>query len=306
MKQLNLGGSGLMASEIALGCMRMDNVPLETSVKVLETAREQGVNFFDNADIYGGGKSEEMFAKAANLAGWRREDMRIQTKCGIRPGVCFDFSREHILEAVEGSLRRLNTDYIDVLLLHRPDTLMEPEEVAEAFDRLHAAGKVRFFGVSNQNPYQMELLQKYIQDKLIVNQLQFGLAHTGMIDQGFHVNMRDEASVDHDGEILDYCRLKNITIQPWSPYQSSRYGGVFLGHDKYPELNRELRDMAKEKGVTPNALATAWILRHPAHMQPIVGTTNPERLADLCTAEEVAMTREEWYRLYFAAGNQNP
>ena len=306
MRHLNLGGSDLTASEIALGCMRMDSVPLERAVQVLDVAREQGINFFDNADIYGGGRSEEVFSKAAALSGWRREDMRIQTKCGIRPGACFDFSREHIVQSTEGSLRRLNTDYIDVLLLHRPDTLMEPEEVAEAFDRLHAAGKVRYFGVSNQNPFQMELLQKYVKEKLIVNQLQFGLAHTGIIDQGFHVNMRDEASVDHDGEILEYCRLKDITIQPWSPYQSGRYGGVFLGHEKYPELNRVLGEMAEEKGVTPNALAVAWILRHPAHMQPIVGTTSPERLTDLCTAEKAELTREEWYRLYFAAGNQNP
>ena len=306
MRHLNLGGSDLTASEIALGCMRMDSVPLERAVQVLDAAREQGINFFDNADIYGGGRSEEVFSKAAALSGWRREDMRIQTKCGIRPGVCFDFSREHIVQSTEGSLRRLNTDYIDVLLLHRPDTLMEPEEVAEAFDRLHAAGKVRYFGVSNQNPFQMELLQKYVKEKLIVNQLQFGLAHTGIIDQGFHVNMRDEASVDHDGEILEYCRLKDITIQPWSPYQSGRYGGVFLGHEKYPELNRVLGEMAEEKGVTPNALAVAWILRHPAHMQPIVGTTSPERLTDLCTAEKAELTREEWYRLYFAAGNRNP
>lgn len=304
MKQICVGGV-LPASAVSLGCMRINTLQEGEAVALLATAMEKGIDFFDHADIYGGGESERMFARAVKSAGIPRERMRIQSKCGIRPG-CYDFSREHILSAVEGSLKRLETDYLDVLLLHRPDTLMEPEEVAEAFDRLHAAGKVRYFGVSNQNPLQMELLGSFLHQKLIANQLQFGPAHTGMIDAGLHVNMTDAPAAVRDGGVLEYCRLKDITIQPWSPYQYGFFQGVFLGSEKYPELNRVLKELAAEKGVSESALVIAWILRHPAHMQPIVGTTKAARLADICRGAQVELTREEWYAVYLAAGNTLP
>ena len=304
MKQICVGGV-LPASAVSLGCMRINTLQEGEAAALLATAMEKGIDFFDHADIYGGGESERVFARAVKSAGIPRERMRIQSKCGIRPG-CYDFSREHILSAVEGSLKRLETDYLDVLLLHRPDTLMEPEEVAEAFDRLHAAGKVRYFGVSNQNPLQMELLGSFLHQKLIANQLQFGPAHTGMNDAGLHVNMTDAPAAVRDGGVLEYCRLKGITIQPWSPYQYGFFQGVFLGSEKYPELNRVPKELAAEKGVSESALVIAWILRHPAHMQPIVGTTKAARLADICRGAQVELTREEWYAVYLAAGNTLP
>ncbi len=305
MKTIKLGGV-LPASEIALGCMRISALSPREAEVLVRTALENGIDFFDHADIYGGGASEEVFAKAAGMCPRVRESMLLQTKCGIVPGKAYDFSKKHILESVEGSLRRLNTEYVDVLLLHRPDTLMEPEEVAEAFDELHRTGKVRYFGVSNQNPFQMELLSRSLHQKLLINQLQFGPAHTGMIDAGLHVNMKDAPSLVHDGGILEYCRLRDVTIQPWSPFQYGFFEGVFLGSDKFPELNAVIRELAEEKGVPDAAVATAWILRHPARMQPIAGTTKTARLVDICKASGVELTREEWYRLYLAAGNNLP
>lgn len=305
MKQINLGNSGLEVSRIALGCMRMAGIGKENAEKLIQTAIEHGINFFDHADIYGGGESERVFADAIHMSPEIREKIIIQSKCGIRSGY-FDFSKQHIIEAVEGSLKRLNTEYLDVLLLHRPDTLMEPEEVAEAFEYLKSSGKVRHFGVSNQHMLQMELLQKYLKEKLVANQLQFGIMHTGMIDFGIHVNMKDDASVNHDLGILEYCRLNDITIQAWSPFQYGFFGGVFLDNDQFPELNKTLDAMSQKYGISKTALAVAWISRHPAKIQTIVGTMNAGRLADLCDAEKIELSREDWYAIYRSAGNIIP
>lgn len=305
MKKINLGNGAINASQIVLGCMRINKLTEMEAATLINTALEEGIDFFDHADIYGGGKSEEVFAKALDLKSSIREKIIIQTKCGIRKGY-FDFSKEHILNSVEGSLKRLNTDYIDVLLLHRPDTLMEPEEVAEAFDYLHSSGKVRYFGVSNQNPMQIELLNKYLNHKTIINQLQLSITNTGMIDSGFNVNMKIDRSIDRDGSILEYCRLKDITIQAWSPFQYGFFEGVFLDNDKFPELNNKINEIAKLKDVTNSAIAVAWILRHPARIQPIVGTTNAQRLKDICKASQIELTRQEWYEIYRAAGNTLP
>ena len=305
MKKLDLGKIGLEASRISLGCMRMSALSEKEAEAMVKTAMEQGINFFDHADIYGGGESERIFAKAVGMCPSVRETMLIQSKCGIRPGM-FDFSKEHILEAVDGSLKRLNTEYLDVLLLHRPDTLMEPEEVAEAFSILKSAGKVRYFGVSNQHPLQMELLQKFVPDKLIVNQLQLSIAFSGMIDFGFHVNMKDAPSVNHDNGILEYCRLHDITIQAWSPFQYGFFEGVFLDNDKYPELNAVLDQLEEKYGVSKMALAVAWISRHPAKIQTIVGTMKPKRLVEICDSEKITLSREDWYAIYRAAGNVLP
>jgi predicted oxidoreductase len=218
----------------------------------------------------------------------------------------FDFSRQHILSAVNGSLSRLQTDYLDVLLLHRPDTLMEPEEIADAFSQLYQSGKVRHFGVSNMNPGQIELLRRFVDQKIIANQLQLSLTNTGMIDSGINVNMQINRSIDRDGGILEYCRLHGITIQPWSPFQYGFFEGVFLENDKFPELNQTINEQSEDKGVTNTALVIAWLLRHPAKMQPIVGTTNAGRLRDIAQASTIDMTRREWYALYLAAGNKLP
>ena len=275
-------------------------------VKVIETAYDNGINFFDHADIYGGGECESIFADALAKTSLKREDLFIQTKCGIVPGVMFDFSKKHIIESVEGSLQRLKMDYVDALLLHRPDTLVDPSEVAEAFDELEKSGKVRHFGVSNQKPMQIDLLKKYVKQPLLANQLQFGLKHSGMIDQGIHVNMTDDGSVDHDGSVLDYSRLNDMTIQAWSPYQYGFFEGVFIGNEKFPELNQALDNLAEKYGTTPTGLAAAWILRHPANMQVIAGTMNPGRIEEIAKASEIQLTREDWYELYRAAGNILP
>lgn len=304
MKKIKLGHQ-LEASHISLGCMRMSNLTKEEASRVLGNALDVGVDFFDHADIYGQGRSEEIFSEAMKTLNVARDDYFIQTKTGIRKGF-FDFSKEHIISSVEGSLQRLQTDYVDMLLLHRPDTLMEPEEVAEAFDHLEQSGKVRYFGVSNQNPMQIELLKKHVRQELLVNQLQFGLMHTGMIDQGFHVNMNHPSAVDRDGGLLEYSRLNEMTIQAWSPFQYGHFEGVYIDHKDFPEVNQKLQEIANRYGVTKEAIAIAWILRHPAKMQAIVGTMTVERLTAISKASEIELTREEWYELYHAAGNQLP
>ncbi|MCL2843296.1 MAG: aldo/keto reductase [Oscillospiraceae bacterium] len=312
MKQLDLGKTGFFVPEIALGCMRMADLSIDTAAEVLQTAMEVGVNFFDHANIYGGGLSEEMFAKAARKLGVARQDMILQTKCGIRRAdetqhiTTYDFSKDHIIASVEGSLKRLQTDYIDLLALHRPDTLMEPEEVAEALDALYKSGKVRYFGVSNQNQEQMKLLEAYTDHKFVTNQLQFGLVHTGMVDIGFHVNMKTPQSVDHDGGILEYSRRKGVTIQAWSPYRAEVVGPVFIDNPDYPAVNAKLAEYAEQHGVTKDTIATAWILRHPAKMQVITGSMNPERIRQIAKAAEVCLSRTEWYDLYLSAGNMLP
>ncbi|MBL4937056.1 aldo/keto reductase family oxidoreductase [Clostridium sp. YIM B02515] len=305
MKNISIGNGAINASQISLGCMRISEMPIKEAANLVNTALEEGINFIDHADIYGGGKSEEVFAAAVDMKPSVREKFIIQTKCGIRKGF-FDFSKEHILNSVDASLKRLKTDYIDVLLLHRPDTLMEPEEVAEAFDILHKDGKVRHFGVSNQNPMQIELLSKYVKQKLIINQLQFSIMHTTMIDAGLNVNMRIDPAINRDGGVLEYCRLKDITIQAWSPFQYGFFEGVFLDNDKFPELNSVINRIAEEKGVPNTSIAIAWILRHPAKIQPIAGTTNAKRLKDICKASSIELSREEWYEIYRAAGNKLP
>ncbi|MGC8487564.1 MAG: aldo/keto reductase [Clostridia bacterium] len=308
MRTMGLGSSGLQVPVVAVGCMRLRTLEPEAAERFLETALEQGGNFFDHADRYGNGASESLFARALHLGepgGRRRDEVIIQSKCGIRDTM-YDFSQEHILSAVEGSLRRLHTDYLDVLLLHRPDALMEPEEVAEAFSSLQHAGKVLHFGVSNMKPSQIDLLQRALPEPLVANQLQLSLTNATMIAHGINVNMENAAAVDRDGSVLDYCRLHDITIQPWSPFQYGFFDGVFIGSDRYPELNRVLERVAGDHGVTATTIAVAWLLRHPARMQPVIGTMNPARLGQCLQAANVPLSRQEWYDLFVAAGNPLP
>ena len=303
MYKIDFGKSGIQVPAVAVGCMRISDMSERDVSAFVDTALSLGANFFDHADIYGGGKSEEVFGKA--IKSLNRESLIIQTKCGIRKGQ-FDFSYDHIVNSVDGSLKRLGTDYIDVLLLHRPDALMEPEEVARAFDYLKASGKVRNFGVSNQNPYQMQLLQNSLDMPICANQLQFGVMHTPMIQSGINVNMYNESGVNRDGGVLDFCRLNKITIQPWSPMQYGFFNGCFIDNEKFPELNETLRKIGGKYAVSKTTIAFAWILRHPAKMQPVTGTTNLTRLADCIKASEITITREEWYEIYRAAGNILP
>jgi predicted oxidoreductase len=305
MRTIKLGSSNLDVPVVAVGCMRINSLEKPEAERFVHAALDEGANFFDHADIYGDGACEEIFADAINMNSQIREQVILQSKCGIRQGM-FDFSREHILASVDGILKRLRTEYLDVLLLHRPDTLMEPEEVAEAFEQLEREGKVRHFGVSNQHPRQIELLKKYVRQPLVANQLQLSITNATMITSGFNVNMENDAAVDRDGYILDYCRLHKITIQPWSPFQYGFFEGVFLGSDKFPELNAKIDEVAERYGVSNTTVVIAWLLRHPANMQPVTGTMNIGRLRDCCKASEVHLTREEWYAIYRAAGNTLP
>ncbi|MFT9040796.1 aldo/keto reductase [Schleiferilactobacillus harbinensis] len=305
MQYVNIGHSGLRASAIGLGLMRVSEKSDADAAQLVATAIDHGINFFDNADVYSQGKAEEKFGAALKIAAVPREKLVIQTKVGITDKR-YDFSKDHIIEAVNGSLERMGLDYVDSLLLHRPDPLMEPDEIAEAFLQLLNQGKVRQFGVSNFNPMQVALVQQAVPMKLIANQLQLSIMHTGMIDYGMHTNMTDPRSVDHDGGILEYSRLHDMTIQAWSPYQYGFFEGVFIDNPKFPKLNDKLHELAAKYGSNVNALAAAWILRIPANMQVIAGTMNPERLAEIADIDRIKLTKQEWYDIYFAAGNDLP
>lgn len=304
MKKITIGGS-MTASAISLGCMRMAGLDEKRVDAIMDTALENGINYFDHADIYGGGDSEALFGEYLARHAGIREHIFIQTKCAIRDGQ-YDFSKEHIIQSVEGSLSRLGVDYVDALLLHRPDTLMEPEEVAEAFDALQSSGKVRHFGVSNHNPMQIELLKTAVKQPLGINQLQFSITEAGMITSGMNANMKNADSVMHDGSVLEYSRIKNMTIQAWSPFQYGFFKGTFIDNEEFPELNAKLAEIAETYGISKTGVATAWILRHPAHMQVIAGTMNPAHLREICRGADITLTRSEWYELYRAAGHCLP
>ncbi|MDR7080091.1 putative oxidoreductase [Neobacillus niacini] len=305
MRTMKLGRSALEVPVVAVGCMRMKSLEKKEAETFVQTALEEGANFFDHADIYGDGASEEIFSDAIHMNSTVREHIILQSKCGIRKGM-FDFSKEHILNSVDGILKRLKTDYLDTLLLHRPDALVEPEEVAEAFDILESTGKVRHFGVSNQKPMQIQLLQKFVKQPIVANQLQLSITNSNMISNGINVNMENESAIDRDGSVLDFCRLNDITIQPWSPFQYGFFEGVFLGNEKFPELNQAIDEIAVNYEVSNTTIAIAWLLRHPAKMQPVIGTMNVNRLKDCIKASKVLLTREEWYSIYRAAGNILP
>ena len=305
MKSINLGGSGFMGSAIGLGCMRISSMSREELSRHIHTALDCGITFFDHADIYGGGESERLFGSVLASEPGLRDQLVLQSKCGIRPNM-LDLSKEHILESVDGILQRLGTDRLDMLLLHRPDVLIEPDQVAEAFDRLEQSGKVLHFGVSNFTSRQIELLQSGLKQKLLVNQMQFGIMCPGLVAHGLEANTQMPHAADRDGEVLDYCRLKGITIQAWSPFQYGFFGGTFLDNDQFPELNQALQEVGDTYGVSKGAVAAAWILRHPANIQVILGTTKPERVREIAAGSEITLSREEWYRIYLAAGNKIP
>lgn len=303
-------GAGTAPAVIA-GMMRIDGKTDAEIRSLYDTARAAGIDFFDHADIYGGAMHvcERRFAEALALTPAQRDEIVLQTKCGIVPAEgMFDFSYEHIITQVEGSLRALDTDRIDVLLLHRPDALVEPEEVARAFDELESSGKVRAFGVSNHTPRQIDLLRTAVTQPLIANQLQLSITHAPIIAQPIAANMAgvEQSTVIDGGGIVEYCRLNGITIQAWSPFQAGFFTGVFLDNPAYPELNAALDRMAETHGVTPLGIATAWITRHPAEMQVVLGTTSPERVAQAAEGADITLSRAEWYELFRAAGHLLP
>lgn len=308
MRYIKFGERQKEVSEVVLGLMRISEMTVDQVEDLIESALAVGINAFDIADCYGHGKCEQILGEVLKRRPDLREKMWIQSKCGIRMEefTYFDFSKEHILEAVDGILERLNVDYIDSLLLHRPDALMEPAEIAEAFDLLKSQGKVIDFGVSNQNPMMMTLIQKDVNQPLVANQLQLSAAFTPSFDAGFHVNMKQEAGIVRDSSIFEYCRLHDVVIQAWSVLQFDYFGGVFLCSEKYPELNHVLNRLAEKYHVSPSAVAIAWVLRYPAKMQAVIGTTKKARVAEAAKAAEIQLTRKEWYEIYLAAGNDLP
>lgn len=306
MKSIILGKSKVRVPAVAVGCMRLNGLDKRARESFISSALEQGMFFFDHADIYAGGECESLFGETIRDLAVPREKLFLQSKCGIVPKKMFDFSEKHIVEAAEASLKRLKTDYLDSLLLHRPDALAEPEEVASAFNKLEKEGKVRFFGVSNMHPMQMELIASAVKQPLIVDQLQFSPVHASMISEGIEANMLTDGAVSRDGYVVEYCRLHNITIQAWSPYQHGFFGGVYLGDPKFAALNEVISLIGEKYGIEDVAVVAAWILRHPAGMQMITGTMNEKRLAAIAKGADVVLTREEWYKIYIAAGHILP
>ncbi|BCJ33942.1 oxidoreductase [Actinocatenispora thailandica] len=310
MKTFTLPGTDIVAPNVVLGLMRIQDKTDEEVRTLVSTARDAGITFLDHADVYGSSLHgcERRFAEALKLTPSERERFVIQSKAGIVPaGPYFDFSYEHIVESVNGSLAALGTDYLDILLLHRPDALVEPAEVARAFDELSAAGKVRAFGVSNHTPRQIDLLRTHVTQPIVANQLQLSITHAPMIAQGVAANMQGlDQSIARDDGIVDYCRLNDITVQAWSPFQAGFFDGPFLGSDRYPELNAVVDRLAGKYQVPAEAIAVAWITRHPAQMQVVLGTTTPERVAAAALGSELPLTRAEWYELFRAAGYTVP
>ena len=308
MKYISFGHEKRELSEIVLGMMRISDKSVKEVEKLVETALSVGINAFDLADIYGGGRCEELLGQVLNNRPDLREKMWIQSKCGIRieEFTYFDFSKDYILESVDGILKRLQVDYLDSLLLHRPDALMEADQVAEAFEILHKSGKVRDFGVSNQNPMMMELLRKEVKQPLMINQLQLSAAFTPGFDAGFHVNMEGDKAAVRDGRVFEYCKLNDMVIQAWSVLQFGFFKGNFVGNEKFQALNQVLNRLAQKYGVSPSAIAIAWVLRYPAKMQAVVGTTNPKHLIEASQSSNLTLTRKEWYEIYLAAGNDLP
>ena len=308
MRYITLGQDDKELSEIVLGMMRIEDKSVKEVEELVETALSVGINAFDLADIYGRGRCEELLGLVLKNRPDLREEMWIQSKCGIRieEFTYFDFSKDYIIKSVDGILQRLKIDHLDSLLLHRPDALMESDQVAEAFDLLYKQGKVRDFGVSNQNPMMMELLKKDIKQPLAVNQLQLSAAFTPGFESGFHVNMEDSQAAMRDGSIFEYCKLHDVVIQAWSVLQFGYFKGNFVGNEKFQALNQVLDRLAIKYGVTSSTIAISWILRYPAKMQAVVGTTNPKHLIEASQATNFSLTRKEWYEIYLAAGNDLP
>ena len=305
MRTIEVPETGKAVSVIGIGCMRIADMHTDEADTFIRSALDAGVNFVDEADIYGGGKSEEVVGSVLAKDPSLRDQLFLQSKCAIHDGM-FDFSKDYILKSVDGILERLHTDHLDSLLLHRPDALMEPEEVGEAFDELKKSGKVLAFGVSNQNPYQMDYLQSGLSVKLWTNQVQMSCAHTVMLDAGFNVDMHNDAGIMRDGGIIPYCQKNKMALQIWSPLQMGYFEGVFLGNEKYKDLNEKLVEIGEKYGVGADVIAYAWLLRIPGKMQVVLGTTKSERVVNAAKAADITLTRSEWYDIYRAAGNQLP
>lgn len=306
MRTIPFGPDKVQVSAVAVGCMRISSLSENEADRFVKEALEMGVNYFDHADIYGAGSCEELFGKVLKANPGMREKLFLQSKAGIVPGVMYDNSKQYLLQAVDRILLRLNTDYLDTFLIHRPDALADPCETADALDTLVESGKVRYVGVSNQRSGQMMLLSRYLKNRLAADQLQLSLTNATMIQSGMEANMLTDGAVDRDGQVLDYCRLEGITIQTWSPFQHGFIAGTFLGNPEFPGLNQVLKELAEKYETSDTAIAAAWILNHPAKMQLIAGSTKIQRLREICGAAELKLEKKEWYQLYLAAGHMLP
>ena len=294
-----------MNKEIALGCMRIGNLSVDEAEELIICALENGIKLFDHADIYGNRRCEELFGEVLKRNPHIRDKMIIQSKCGIRRGY-YDLSKDYIIKQVEESIRLLNCGYLDILMLHRPDALVDYEEVNEAFNYLYEKGLVKEFGVSNMNSIQIELYNKKLNHKMKYNQVQFSIVHSHMISEGLFVNMSDDESCGRSYGLIEYSMLKDIKLQAWSSVMASWSDGSFIDNPKYDKLNEKLSELANKYNVTKNAIAVSWILRHPANIVPIVGTTSKEHLKEMVKAKDVCLTKEEWYSLYLKAGHLLP
>lgn len=310
MEYITIPHTDLKVSRLALGCMRLKEKNLAEAESLIKSALEAGINCFDHSDVYQKGECENLFGEILKRNPLLRKEMIIQTKCDIVPeyagGQRYDTSKEYILNCVENALKRLQCEYLDILLLHRPDALCDPQELAETFEKLHQTGLVRYFGVSNHSVSKMELLRKFTNQPLVINQVQLSIVHSYLFDSGFFVNMSNEEAVDRDNGMLDYCQLHDITLQAWCPLQASWADGTFLDNPKFPRLNRVLQRIANEYGTSKSAIAVAWLLRHPANIQPVIGTTSEQHLEELCKAVSIKLTRQQWYDLYMAEGKRVP
>ncbi|MDY2789280.1 MAG: aldo/keto reductase [Lachnospiraceae bacterium] len=306
MKMIRIGKNMEKDPAVVVGMMRFSSLNKEEAEHYVMHAVERGANYFDHADIYDAGACEALFGEVLKQHASLREQLVIQSKCGIVPGKMYDLSREHIVTSVDASLKRLHTEYLDYLILHRPDALMDPEEIAYTMDYLVKQGKVAKFGVSNMNPMQLELLLRYVRQPIAINQLQLSLPHSNMIAAGLETNMISEGAINRDGYVLDYCRVHNITVQAWSPFQYGQIEGCFIDDPKFEALNEVMATLAKRYDTSKTAIAAAWIFRHPANMQLVAGTTKEDRLDEIIAASRLKLKREEWYALYMAAGHILP
>ena len=290
---------------LGLGCMRLGKLTTEEAEKLISFALDNGITFVDHADIYGSRKCETLFGEVLKRNPNFRKQMIIQSKCGICKGY-YDLSKEYIIKQVEESIRLLNCEYLDILLLHRPDALVDYDEVNEAFNYLYDKGLVKEFGVSNMNPIQIELYNKKLDHKIKYNQVQFSLIHSHMISESLFVNMSEVESAMRSGTLIEYSMLKDISLQAWSPLMASWDDGTFIDNPKYEQLNKKLEEVASKYNVTKNCIAISWILRHPANILSIVCTTSIVQLNGMIKAIHIKLTREEWYGLYLSSNHILP
>ena len=288
-----------------LGLMGLNKLNLEQAEKFILDAIDLGINYVDLADIYGNGECEELFGEVLKRNPNIRNKLIIQSKCGIREGF-YDFSYDHIISCVKQSLNRLNIKYLDVLLLHRPDILCDFDELKKALIYLKENNLAKSFGVCNMNKAYIKLLKEKTGFDFIVNQLEFSITSTQLIDDILNMNTNDELANDKSGDALIYCYLNNISLQAWSPLKVSLSEGSFINNPKYVELNNYLDELANKYNASKVSIALSFIYRLPFNITPVVGVSSINHLKDALKSKEINLSKEEWYKLYLIAGHKLP